>query len=369
MVLESAANIRPLAFFTDQLGLNHQPFVPMLHPFLGYPEVDRRDPAKYQSYYGAAKKLFARVGRDAAKIAVFPWDWHMAGEDPALARLARRFIRENAAAGLKTLLFSVSDPETSLHEENTILFCTSLLGRKLRPHEHALPAWGLFEENLSMENLPARKFNPKPSVGFCGASYRAGFREPNWFRRTFRPRRCQYERVFPRRPGLRAHLIDQLRAMPGLEAKIIERKSFFAGAVQNGRFNFESHAVTRREYVENLLASDYALCVRGGGNFSFRLYEALQLGRIPLFINTDCVLPWPDYIPWRKLCAWVEQAQLDQLQDILLSHHRAMGPAEFEERQRQCRAVWEKYLSPLGFFTTLRAWLGEHARGRQGVKI
>jgi hypothetical protein len=369
MAFESTADVRPLPFFTDQLGLDHQPFVPMLHPFLGFPEVDRRDPAKYQGYYNMAQKLFVRVDRSAAEIAVFPWDWHMAGENPALARQARRFIRENAAAGLKTLLFSVSDPETSLLEPHTILFCTSLLGGKLRGHEFALAAWGLFEENLSMENLPLRKFRRKPSIGFCGASYRSTFREPNWFRRNFRPRRCQYERVFPRKPGLRAHLIDQLRTMPGIEANIIERESFFAGAVQNGKFNFESHAVTRREYVENLLASDYALCVRGGGNFSFRLYEALQLGRIPLFINTDCVLPWPDYIPWRKLCVWVELAQSDHLQEILLSHHLAMGPVEFEDRQRQCRGAWEKYLSPPGFFTTLRAWLKDRAHGRQDVKI
>lgn len=359
MAAESAATLPPLAFFTDALGVNDQPTMPMLHPFLGFPPVDARDPARFRDYYQSADKLFVRVGRDQAAVAVLPWDWHLVRCNPTLAKLARRFIRDNATAGLKTLLFSVSDPETSLYEPNTILFCTSLLARKQKPHQHAMPAWSLFEESISMANLAIRKFTEKPVVGFCGASYRVGFREPNWFRRTFRPRRCQYERVFPWKPGLRAHLIDRLRNMPGVEANIVERDSFFAGAVKNNRFDFQSHAIARAEYIQNHLGSDYALCVRGGGNFSFRLYEALQLGRIPLFINTDCVLPWPDVIPWRQLCVWIEMGRLDELEETLLSCHRALGPSQFEERQRECRRVWERYLSPPGFFTTLRGWLKE----------
>lgn len=364
--VESAADLPPLRFYTDPQGVGTHPIMPMLHPFLGRPEVHPANAGKFDDYYAAAPKLFAQTSRKEAEIAVFPWDWHLLVDEPSIARAARRFVSENSAAGLKTLLFSVSDPETSIFMPDTILFCTSLTGREVRPHEQAMPAWGLHEQSVSVARLSVRKFDPVPTVGFCGASYRKTFRAPNWFRRTFRPRRCQYERVYGKPPGLRAHLLDELRVMTDVRANIIERDSFSAGVWRDGQLDARAHEVTRREYVENLLGSDYALCVRGGGNFSFRLYETLQLGRIPLFVNTDCILPWPDKIAWRKLCVWIEMAEMDQLQNKLLTAHRALGPVEFENRQRQCREVWEKYLSPLGFFSTLRAWLHEHLPHQDG---
>jgi hypothetical protein len=365
-----SATIAPLPFFTDQPGDRDEPVVTMLRPFVDCPEREGLGPnsAQFNRFFAAARLLFARVDRSAADIAVLPWDWDRAAESPARLRQARRFIRENAAAGLRTLIFSLSDTETAARESHAILFRTSLVGRKVQANEFAMPAWAVHVADISMENLPLRPYESAPTVGFCGASYRTTFREPNWFRRTFRGWRCRYERVYPKRPGLRAHILDRLRAAPGLKTNIVEREGFVGGAARNGALNMDAYPAVRQQYVENLLACDYALCARGGGNFSFRLYEALQLGRIPLFINTDCVLPWPEDIAWRKLCVWVEQAELDHLEEILLAYHAALSPPEFADRQRQCRAVWEDYLSPLGFFTTLRTWLKERGYCRNDLK-
>ena len=57
----------------------------------------------------------------------------------------------------------------------------------------------------------------------------------------------------------------------------------------------------RFEFIRNILSSDYTLCFRGSGNYSLRFYETLCLGRIPLFINTDCKLPFEDEINWRDM--------------------------------------------------------------------
>jgi hypothetical protein len=371
MAPDLTVGLSPLRFFTDRLGITDQSVIPLLHPFLDACEKgDSRDPckSKYHQYYLSAEKLFAQVARDSAEIAIFPWDWSIVRDHARLAKAARRFIRENAASGLKTLLFSVSDPEAATHEPHTLLFRTSLRATQLQPNEYAMPAWFHFEPGLTSENLSLRNLNTRPSVGFCGASYRSSFKEPNWFRRTFRPWRCQYERVFPRKPGLRAHIIDLLKSNPGLETHFVERDGFMGGSMEKGRRNIEAFIPVRLEYVNNMFDSDYALCVRGGGNFSYRFYEALQFGRIPLFINTDCVLPWPEYISWQKLCVWVEEEQLEQVSEILLAHHASLDPKEFEHRQRECRRVWDKHLSPLGFFNTLRSWLVKEGHCRTGLK-
>ncbi|HJU48582.1 MAG TPA: exostosin family protein, partial [Gaiellaceae bacterium] len=99
--------------------------------------------------------------------------------------------------------------------------------------------------------------------------------------------------------------------------------------------------------------SDYVVCARGGGNFSYRLYEALSLGRIPIFIDTDCVLPFETEIDWRSLCVWVDERELDEIGDRLAAFHAALDGDGLEERQRECRRVFETYLSVEGFFRHL----------------
>ena len=108
----------------------------------------------------------------------------------------------------------------------------------------------------------------------------------------------------------------------------------------------------RREYVENIAESDYVLCARGIGNFSYRLYETLSMGRIPIFIDTDCVLPLDFDIDWRDYCVWVDTGDVDRIGDRVLEFHESLSDAEFEERQRAARRVWETHISPEGFFAS-----------------
>lgn len=105
----------------------------------------------------------------------------------------------------------------------------------------------------------------------------------------------------------------------------------------------------REQFVRNLVESDYALCVRGAGNFSYRLYEALSCGRIPVFIDTDCVLPFEDAIDWRRLCVWVESTDIDTLDRKIVEFHDALDEAAFQQRQLECRRTWEEWRSPSGF--------------------
>ena len=101
-----------------------------------------------------------------------------------------------------------------------------------------------------------------------------------------------------------------------------------------------------------MLESDYALCVRGNGNFSYRLYETLCMGRIPVFVDTDCVLPLDFDIAWREHCVWVDETEIDRIGDRILEFHDSVDEGEFEERQRACRDLWETHISPQGFFSS-----------------
>jgi len=115
----------------------------------------------------------------------------------------------------------------------------------------------------------------------------------------------------------------------------------------------------RLEYVNNIINSDYTLCYRGAANYSLRLYETLCLGRIPLFINTDCVLPFENEIPWNDICLWVEDSEMDHLGEKITDYHHSMNGTQFREKQVQCRKVWEQYCTKEGFINHFYQFLNK----------
>jgi hypothetical protein len=115
----------------------------------------------------------------------------------------------------------------------------------------------------------------------------------------------------------------------------------------------------RIEYVNNIINSDYTLCYRGAANYSLRLYETLCLGRIPLFIDTDCVLPFENEIPWKDICLWVEESEMDHLGEKVTDYHHSMNGTQFREKQVQCRQIWEQYCTKEGFINHFHQFLNQ----------
>ena len=97
----------------------------------------------------------------------------------------------------------------------------------------------------------------------------------------------------------------------------------------------------------------------GIANYSLRLYETLCLGRIPLFINTDCVLPFENEIPWKDICLWVEESEMDNLGEKITDYHHSMNGAQFREKQVQCRQIWKKYFVKEGFINHFHHFLNQ----------
>jgi hypothetical protein len=109
----------------------------------------------------------------------------------------------------------------------------------------------------------------------------------------------------------------------------------------------------RREYVDNMVDSDYVLCVRGSGNYSYRLYEALCMGRVPVIVDTDLALPGGADIDWRALSVWVDRSALEQLPERVREFHAGLTPPEFVELQHRLRRLWTERLSPQGYFESV----------------
>ena len=247
------------------------------------------------------------------------------------------------------MIFNGADATESLPIDATV-FRTSLIRSRRGPDEFALPAWS--EDFLACYlggRLQPRPKRARPVVGFCGNTMGGlpARTSGRWARQLFGKPRAEAMRGLggdhPRTLALLA--VDRDRR---LEPNFIPRDTFWAGALGDS----SSVLVARQEYVRNILGSDYVLCVRGIGNFSYRLYETLSMGRIPIFVDTDCVLPLDFDIEWRDYCVWVDEADIDRIGDRVLEFQESLSDAELEERRHACRRLWETHISPHGFFAS-----------------
>jgi hypothetical protein len=64
--------------------------------------------------------------------------------------------------------------------------------------------------------------------------------------------------------------------------------------------------------------SIFSLCPRGYGATSFRLYEAMQLGAIPVYIYTnEPYIPFSNIVNWNDICILVEKQDIKNIDNIL----------------------------------------------------
>lgn len=71
-------------------------------------------------------------------------------------------------------------------------------------------------------------------------------------------------------------------------------------------------------YLQVMGKSRFTLAPRGYGKTSFRLYEALRMGSIPIYIYDDMWLPYQDIIDWSKMAVLVHTDELASLYGRLL---------------------------------------------------
>ena len=109
----------------------------------------------------------------------------------------------------------------------------------------------------------------------------------------------------------------------------------------------------KKEYFQNICETDYTLGIRGTGNFSTRFYETLALGRIPIFVNTDCILPFEKEINWKEHVVWVEENELSEIDKKISDFHNSLDKVNFKQLQLKNRLLWEKYFSFPGFINKL----------------
>ncbi|MBM3230723.1 exostosin family protein [Candidatus Peregrinibacteria bacterium] len=318
------------------------PYIPLLYPNLG---IQQRDSILFlnNAFAGMKDKMVEIVDRvEDADCVLLAHNW------PSL-KGHRGFVHAQAKLAADhrkhLIVFWHGDSDAPVDIPGAIVFRTSLYRYCTRANEIAMPAYG--EDLLGSDTLTLReKHAGPPVVGFCGwAKYK---NTKNMFGTLALNSLVRFgsvmgpEGMLAHRKGLsfRREAIAVLGTSDAVKCAFLLRSSY-SGHSKTIGMDPEN---ARREYRENLLGSDLALCVKGDGNYSYRFYEALSLGRIPLLIDTQCVLPLEETIDYRSFVLRVDYRELERLPDIIERWWNEIRPDEFTAMQKKAREAYEKYL-------------------------
>lgn len=95
----------------------------------------------------------------------------------------------------------------------------------------------------------------------------------------------------------------------------------------------------KKRYREITERSKFVLCPRGAGTSSFRLFETLALGRVPVILSDDwSPVPGPD---WDECAIFVPEAKISELPHLLEERE-----SEFETLSANARAAWNTWFAP-----------------------
>lgn len=112
----------------------------------------------------------------------------------------------------------------------------------------------------------------------------------------------------------------------------------------------------KKSYMQNIKNNLFTFCYRGKGNFCSTYYDVMMLGRIPIFINTDCAFPFEDKFNINETGIMIDETYLNK-QSInelvkIIDHYYEINKFRLNEIQEHNRLLWETYLSPVGFINT-----------------
>jgi hypothetical protein len=106
-------------------------------------------------------------------------------------------------------------------------------------------------------------------------------------------------------------------------------------------YNLGPDKKSKKEFIDNIERNLYGLCVRGVNNSSYRLYELFMMGRIPVFLDTDCNLPFENEIPYKTNTVFIKN--FDNIDHEIRNFHDSHTEEELLNIQKQNREIWLKY--------------------------
>jgi len=309
--------------------------------------------------YGVSNQDFLIVDTiDASDVVILPMSWNYYVGTKKIF-LAYELIDKAEQAG--KLVWSINNGDFGIklpYFKNLVVFRQSGYVSNNQLGHTGFPSIinDYVKKNKIEDTFLNSKYSIQPIVGFCGLANGSILNSAkDKLKQVLRNLRYElgYSAIEPQRVlstnYLRASLLKRLESNKAVSPLFIKRKQYRAGITKNK----EVHKTTI-EFYNNILDSQYVLCVRGAGNFSVRYYETLMMGRIPLYVHTDGYLPLSDIINWKEHVVWVDYKDRHHIAEILLNFHQELDQDSLIGMFKKNRKLWEEKLTLGGFFESYK---------------
>jgi hypothetical protein len=134
-----------------------------------------------------------------------------------------------------------------------------------------------------------------------------------------------------------------------------------AGPLDPGSLTREEY---EQRYADSIKKSAFILCPRGGGPSSFRLFEAMMLGRVPVIVSDQWVAPTgPD---WDSFSLRIKEADVRSIASVLEERS-----SEAHRMGVLAREAWLAWFSETASFHRVVEWtleLSASAPARAGIR-
>ncbi len=251
----------------------------------------------------------------------------------------------------KVLVFIGGDMSHDVFIDDMIVMKGSQYKYMMRDNEIIVPPYA--EDLLESDEIEIRKKDAKPIIGFCGwagVSTREQLLKYHVKNILINLKKIiypfSYQEVHKKGLFFRRKAIRVLNNSKLVKTNFIIRKSFSASAKTISL----DPVVARKEYRENIINSDFVLTPKGDANFSVRFYEVLTLGRIPILIDTETVLPLENFIDYSKFILRIKHKDIRKLPELISRFYANLTPDQFADMQKKAREAYEQYFRYDAFF-------------------
>jgi Exostosin family len=159
-----------------------------------------------------------------------------------------------------------------------------------------------------------------------------GSMNPEVRRRTSEPKHLLFCFRGRRDCRVRANILDYPYNRPDVE--VVEATGFM-----HWKDGIAGSRQAQKDYADALARSHFALCPRGMGFGSIRLFEVMEMGVAPVLLADRYALPpGPD---WDSFLLRIPEREFGRLPELLEPHI-----AESEKRGQRAREAWDKFFAP-----------------------
>ncbi len=327
------------------------PHIPLLYPNLGRPEKEGRIEFLNEAFEGL-KEPFVEIVEDPSQA-----DFILCPHNFPLVKMRGTYLQKltdlSQNQAKKVIVFWHGDNTDEVDIPNSVVFRTSQYKHLKADNEIIMPPYT--PDLMKGREHTIRHKAKTPVVGFCGwAKYK---NHKNRFGTIAKNILIDFKRLALIKSNLAVHkkgltfrrkACRTLKDSHLIEANFILRKSY-SGSPHTIKIDPKEG---REEYIQNMIDSDFPLAVKGDGNYSYRFYEALSLGRPPVFIDTDCILPLENKINYDEFIIRVSYKDVSKIDQIVGSFYEKLDEDTFVGMQKKAREAFEKYLSVESFLRT-----------------